>query len=266
MNRTFRASKTRLRPDHHPGQGRLAERRGNYHDGRALRRDHHRHGGWRGHAGAKSRAVGQAHPAAGAGRISAARAGELGQPRIFLPAGTCPASAGTTRMASRSSRISSISWGATRSSMVRSCSGSASGTSARSATMGESRLPGRSPTPTSSPIMRRRSGFPGARAGGRGPHGAAAIRAVPVPCDLARAPHPAALRRLRESRAPAVSPPVGVDLDESDPEAGRRVRYAGSTASPASADGKADAHVRCVRPALRHRNVTCSRTPGRTGW
>ena len=45
-----------------------------------------------------------------------------------------------------------------------------------------------------------------ARAGGRGPDRAAAVRAVPVPAGIARAAHPAALRRLREDRAPAVPP------------------------------------------------------------
>ena len=50
--------------------------------------------------------------------------------------------------------------------------------------------------------------------------------------------------------------PVGVDLNESDPEAGRCVRCDRFDGFPCLADGKADAHVRCVRPALRHHNVT----------
>src|SRR4051794_7896241 len=50
--------------------------------------------------------------------------------------------------------------------------------------------------------------------------------------------------------------PVGVDLDESDPEAGRCVRCDRFDGFPCLTDGKADAHVRCVRPALRHDNVT----------
>ena len=50
--------------------------------------------------------------------------------------------------------------------------------------------------------------------------------------------------------------PVGVDLDESDPEAGRCVRCDRFDGFPCLADGKADAHVRCVRPALSHANVT----------
>jgi choline dehydrogenase-like flavoprotein len=50
--------------------------------------------------------------------------------------------------------------------------------------------------------------------------------------------------------------PVGVDLDETDPEAGRCVRCDRFDGFPCLTDGKADAHVRCVRPALRHPNVT----------
>ena len=44
--------------------------------------------------------------------------------------------------------------------------------------------------------------------------------------------------------------PVGVDLNESDPEAGRCVRCDRFDGFPCLTDGKADAHVRCVRPAL----------------
>jgi choline dehydrogenase-like flavoprotein len=50
--------------------------------------------------------------------------------------------------------------------------------------------------------------------------------------------------------------PVGVDLDESDPEAGRCVRCDRFDGFPCLTDGKADAHVLCVRPALKHDNVT----------
>jgi choline dehydrogenase-like flavoprotein len=53
--------------------------------------------------------------------------------------------------------------------------------------------------------------------------------------------------------------PVGVDLDETDPEAGRCVRCDRFDGFPCLTDGKADAHVRCVRPALRHPNVTLLR-------
>ena len=50
--------------------------------------------------------------------------------------------------------------------------------------------------------------------------------------------------------------PVGVDLDESNPEKGRCVRCDRFDGFPCLTDGKADAHVLCVRPALRHPNVT----------
>jgi choline dehydrogenase-like flavoprotein len=50
--------------------------------------------------------------------------------------------------------------------------------------------------------------------------------------------------------------PVGVDLDEANPEAGRCVRCDRFDGFPCLADGKADAHVLCVRPALKHDNVT----------
>src|ERR671936_880092 len=51
--------------------------------------------------------------------------------------------------------------------------------------------------------------------------------------------------------------PVGVDLDEQNPEGGRCVRCAKFDGFPCLADGKADAHVCCVRPALAaHPNLT----------
>jgi choline dehydrogenase-like flavoprotein len=51
--------------------------------------------------------------------------------------------------------------------------------------------------------------------------------------------------------------PVGIDLDESRPELGRCVRCDRFDGFPCLADGKSDAHVRCVRPALEeHPNLT----------
>ena len=49
--------------------------------------------------------------------------------------------------------------------------------------------------------------------------------------------------------------PLAVDLDESDPVAGRCVRCNRFDGFPCPTDGKADAHVVCVRPALKHENV-----------
>jgi choline dehydrogenase-like flavoprotein len=49
--------------------------------------------------------------------------------------------------------------------------------------------------------------------------------------------------------------PVGVDLNETEPEQGRCVRCDRFDGFPCLTDGKADAHVRCIRPALEHDNV-----------
>ena len=53
--------------------------------------------------------------------------------------------------------------------------------------------------------------------------------------------------------------PVGVDMNETDPEGGKCVRCDRFDGFPCLTDGKADAHVCCVRPALRHDNVTLVR-------
>jgi choline dehydrogenase-like flavoprotein len=50
--------------------------------------------------------------------------------------------------------------------------------------------------------------------------------------------------------------PVGIDLDETDPEKGRCVRCDRFDGFPCLTDGKADAHVCAIRPALQHENVT----------
>src|SRR4051812_48277738 len=50
--------------------------------------------------------------------------------------------------------------------------------------------------------------------------------------------------------------PLGVDIDESDSEKSPCVRCTHLDGFPCLVDGKADAHVRCIRPALRHPNVT----------
>jgi choline dehydrogenase-like flavoprotein len=50
--------------------------------------------------------------------------------------------------------------------------------------------------------------------------------------------------------------PLGVDLDESDSENSPCVRCTHLDGFPCLVDGKADAHVRCIRPTLRHPNVT----------
>src|SRR3989442_1747396 len=53
--------------------------------------------------------------------------------------------------------------------------------------------------------------------------------------------------------------PVGVNLDESDPEHSPCVRCTRLDGFPCLVDAKADAHVLCIRPALEHSNVTLKR-------
>jgi len=53
--------------------------------------------------------------------------------------------------------------------------------------------------------------------------------------------------------------PVGVNLDESDPEKSPCVRCTRLDGFPCLVDAKADAHVLCIRPALEHPNVTLMR-------
>ena len=88
-------------------------------------------------------------------------------------------------------------------------------------------------------------------------------------------PHPAVshepriqqlARRLRAAGPHPFHLPVGVDLDESDPENGRCVRCDRFDGFPCLTDGKSDAHVRCVRPALEHDNVTLAPTRRSSGW
>ena len=72
--------------------------------------------------------------------------------------------------------------------------------------------------------------------------------------------HEPRIQRLHDDLAGAgLNPfhlPVGVRLDESDPEKSTCVRCDKFDGFPCLLDGKSDAHVLCVRPALRHRNVT----------
>ena len=53
--------------------------------------------------------------------------------------------------------------------------------------------------------------------------------------------------------------PVGVHLDEESPEESRCVRCTRLDGFPCLVDAKADAHVLCIRPAIRHPNVTLRR-------
>src|SRR5262249_17795358 len=53
--------------------------------------------------------------------------------------------------------------------------------------------------------------------------------------------------------------PVGANLNEENPNDSVCVRCSRLDGFPCLVDGKADAHVLCIRPALRHRNVTLKR-------
>lgn len=72
--------------------------------------------------------------------------------------------------------------------------------------------------------------------------------------------HEPRLQRLSDDLARAgLHPfhlPVGVRLDEADPDASVCVRCDRFDGFPCLVDGKADAHVLCVRPAVMQRNVT----------
>ena len=58
------------------------------------------------------------------------------------------------------------------------------------------------------------------------------------------------------SKIPIELRTVALEYDESDPEGGRCVRCDRFDGFPCLTDGKADAHVLCVRPAVKRENVT----------
>ena len=76
-----------------------------------------------------------------------------------------------------------------------------------------------------------RAALPGARRPRRGPDRAAGVRAVPLPAGLARAAHPAALRRPDPGRAPPVPLAVGHQCSTSPTRPSARA----SAARPATA-------------------------------
>ena len=83
---------------------------------------------------------------------------------------------------------------------------------------------------------------------------------APAPYPYPAVSHEPRIQKLHDDLARAGhSPfhlPLGVDLDESNPETSPCVRCSRLDGFPCLVDGKADAHVRCIRPALRHPNVT----------
>ena len=179
---------------------------------------------------------------------------------------TCPARSGSTRTARSSSPTSSTSSAATRSSTARSCSGCASATSTQVRHYG-----GTSPAwPLSYADLE--------------PYYTEAERLYLVhgqsgedptePWRSGEFPYPAVSHEPRiqqlhdDFERTGHRPfhlPVGVDLNETDPEAGRCVRCDRFDGFPCLADGKADAHVLCVRPALKQPTSSCGRTRAWSG-
>ena len=103
-------------------------------------------------------------------------------------------------------------------------------------------------------LRRGRAALPRPRRGGRGPDRAAALRArSPTRRHPTSRASSSCTTTLERTGHHPFHLPVGVDLNETDPEAGRCVRCDRFDGFPCLADGKADAHVRCVRPALRTR-------------
>ena len=223
---------------------------------RALRRDHHRdrrrRRNARPQAGALAARRSCCSSAAGTSRASR-RTGSAA--RCSARSATSTTSSGTTRTAIRTSPTSSTSSAATPSSTARSCSACASATSARCEHYG-----GISPAwPISYDdlepyyaeaeklyLVHSQAGEDPTEPWRSGPFPYPAVSHEPriqqLSDDFERTGHhPFHL-------------PVGIDLNESDPEAGRCVRCDRFDGFPCLTDGKADAHVRCVRPALAAHN------------
>ena len=170
--------------------------RSDRHD-RALRRHHHRQRRRRWHAGPHPGRVGQADPAPRAGRLPAARDGQLGpRARCSSTASTSPPTPGTTPTASRSNPRSTTSSAAPPSSTAPRCTACGRRTSASC-----SHVDGISPAwPLSYDdfepwYTQGRVALPGARQRRRGPDRGPPLAALPVAGGVPRAAHPAALRR-----------------------------------------------------------------------
>ena len=123
--------------------------------------------------------------------------------------------------------------------------------------MAASPPPGRLPTPISSRTTPRPSGSTSCTAR---PARTPPSRRARAPSRYPAVSHEPRIQQLHDDLVRAghrpFHLPVGIDLDESDPEAGRCIRCNRFDGFPCLTDGKADAHVLCVRPALTHPNVT----------
>ena len=172
----------------------------------ALRRDHHRQRRRRRHAGPPPGAVRQADPAARARRLAAARAAELARAgRVRRQPLRLAGHLVRRQRRSRSSRRSTTSSAARRSSTAPRSTGCARRTSASCATTTGSRRPGRSRYDEIEPYYTQAEQLyqvHGAR--GEDPTEPPASAPYPLPGGLARAAHPAALRRPRGGRPPPV--------------------------------------------------------------
>ena len=176
-------------------------------------------------------------------------------------ASTARRSSGTTGTATSSRPRSTTTSAATPSSTARRCSGCGPRTSASSATTAGSRRPGRSTTPTSSRTTPRPSTSTGSTAGtARTRPRARRAPTYAVPAGRARAADPAAVRRPGEA-GPAPVPPADRRQPRPRTREGRAthasvcIRCDRVDGFPCLVDGKSDAQVICVDPALAHRNV-----------
>ena len=223
-----------------------------------LRRHHHRHRRRRRHARPPPGAVGQAHPAARARRLAAARAAELaGAGRVRRQPLRLARHVVRRRREAvpapdpllRRRRDEALRRGALPAARAR--------TSASSATTTASRRRGRSPTTSSSrttpwPSSCTRCTAPAARIPPSRPR---APRTRSRPCRTSRA----------SSSSPTTSPrpgyhpfhaPCGIRLTRTNMPYSACVRCQNCDGFPCAVHGKSDAEVLGVRPALEHPNVT----------
>ncbi len=234
-----------------------------HHGQRSLRRHHHRLRAGRRHDGVEAGADRQAHPAARARRLSAARAGELGQPggvrRCPLPGeGDLVQQLDGDTLPSRPALLRRRQQQGLR---RRAVPAARARISAKSATRTASRPPGRSATTSSSRTIRPP----------RNSITCTACAARIRPSRPARSPMP--IRRSRTSRASSNCStsssaighhpfhlPVGALIQEKDGEPlphSPCMRCDAFDGYPCPTNGKADAQVMCVDPALRaHHNLT----------
>ena len=202
---------------------------------------------------------GQAHPAARARRLAAARARELvARAPSSSTTATCRRTRGTTATASRSSRRCTTSSAARRSSTAPRSTASARRTSASWHTTTASRPRGRSATTRwSRTTPQAEQMLPRARRARRGPDRAAGERAVSVP-GARRTSHGSSSSRTT-SRRPASSPSTRRAAScstSANPPFSACVRCSTCDGFPCLVHAKSDAEVLGVRPALEHPNVT----------